>query len=340
MKHWLTRLFGSAGHTAQQPASTSSAPSAPAGRATAAHKHAPRALDLAFQRWLTDPVRGDASPAAEAAILAGLERLAADPAAAAALVPRVPAVVPQLLRSLRDDSVSGSELARQIARDAVLVAEVIRDANSPWFRSGKPVTTIDGAVRVLGENGLRILLARVAFRPIVNMQGGRVVRAVAPRLWQQSDACALAASLIAPDLGADPFEAYLAGLVLNVGLMAACRLIDHLEQPLVPQSDAFCTALQAHARELSAGIASHWEMPPFVAAAVVRAGRPGTQPLAACLGQADALAQLRLLVDHGVLTLDDVRNDAHSDAGDGAALALLLEGPAGRHFARLAAGGG
>jgi len=331
MKQWLLRLLGGAATAtppaAQPPSSAPSPASAPetpaAGRSPTDDDAVPRQVDLAFYRWLTDPVRGDAAPSSEALILAELERLARDPAAAGELVPRVPAVVPQLLRSLRDDSVSGADLARQIARDSVLVAEVIREANTPLFRSAKPVTTIDGAVMVLGENGLRILLARVAFRPVINMQGGRVVRAVAPRLWLHSDACALAASLLAPDYGADPFEAYLAGLVLDVGLMVAFRLIDHLDQPVVPQSDAFCEALLACGRELAAGIATHWELPPFVASAIARAGRAGTQPLAEALGRADLLARLRLLVDHGVYGVED------------APLPALLAGPAGRYFERL-----
>jgi HD-like signal output (HDOD) protein len=328
MKQWLMRLFGGAGSAAPTPAQSfpQSLPVLPVAAtppAATGIDGAPRHVDRAFYRWLTDPVRGDAAPAAETRILGELERLRADPVAAGDLVPRVPAVVPQLLKSLRDDSVSGAELARQIARDTVLVAEVIREANSPMFRSAKPVTTIDGAVMVLGENGLRILLARVAFRPIIDMQGGRMVKSVAPRLWLQSDACALAASLLAPDLGADPFEAYLAGLVLNVGLIVAFRIIDQLDQPVVPQSDAFCEALLASSRELSVMIATHWELPPFVAFAIARAGRTGSVPLAECLGQADLLSRLRLLVDHGVFAPDD------------APLPALLAGPAGRHFARL-----
>ena len=333
MKQWLTRLFGGAATAAPPPAHTSS-PASPApsrARATgtpAVDAIAPAHVDLAFYRWLTEAVRGDADASAEARILAELARLVADPAAAGDLVPRVPAVLPELLRSLRDETVSGGELARQIARDTVLVAEVIREANSPYFRGAKPVTTIDGAVMVLGENGLRIVLARVAFRPVINMQGGRgtdrIVRAVAPRLWLQSDACALAASLLAPELGADPFEAYLAGLVLNVGLVVAFRVIDHLGLPVAPQSDAFCAALLANSRELAAGIASHWGLPPFVAAAIVRAGRPGTQPLAEALGRADLLAKLRLLLDQGVFA-------AHDEP-----LPTLLAGPARRHFERLA----
>lgn len=333
MKQWLTRLFGGAATAAPPPAHTPS-PASPAtppqARATgtpAVDMIAPPHVDLAFYRWLTEPVRGDAGAAVEARILAELARLAADPAAAGDLVPRVPAVLPQLLSSLRDESVSGGELARQIARDAVLVAEVIREANSPYFRGARPVTTIDGAVMVLGENGLRIVLARVAFRPVINLQGARgadrIVRAVAPRLWLQSDACALAASLLAPELDADPFEAYLAGLVLNVGLVVAFRVIDHLGLAVAPQSDAFCAALLASSRELSAGIAAHWALPPFVAAAIVRAGRPATQPLATALGRADLLAKLRLLLDHGVFA-------AHDEP-----LATLLAGPAARHFERL-----
>ena len=343
MKQWLTRLFGGAATaaaaqttpstsipaTASRPAAAASPDGAAAGDEGAAAFDSAAAphVDLAFYRWLTDPVRGDADPRAEAGILAELARLARDPAAAGALVPRVPAVVPQLLKSLRDDSVSSGDLARQIARDAVLVAEVIREANSPYFRSGRPVTTIDGAVMVLGENGLRILLARVAFRPVINMQGGRatdrIVRLVAPRLWLHADACALAASLLAPELGADPFEAYLSGLVLNVGLLVAFRLIEQLGHPVVPQSDAFCAALLDGARELSAGIAAHWELPPFAAAAIVRAGRVGTQPLAEALGRADLLAKLRLLLDAGVF-----------GAGD-APLPALLAGPAQKYFERL-----
>jgi HD-like signal output (HDOD) protein len=343
MKHWLTRWFG--GATTAAPAQTTPSPSVPGPASRPAAAPSPDAaaalgesapafdsaaaphVDLAFYRWLTDPVRGDADARAEAGILAELARLARDPAAAGALVPRVPAVVPQLLKSLRDDSVSSGELARQIARDAVLVAEVIREANSPYFRSGRPVTTIDGAVMVLGENGLRILLARVAFRPVINMQGGRatdrIVRLVAPRLWLHADACALAASLLAPEMGADPFEAYLSGLVLNVGLLVAFRLIEQLGHPVVPQSDAFCASLLDGARELSAGIATHWELPPFAAAAIVRAGRTGTQPLAEALGRADLLAKLRLLLDAGVF-----------GAGD-APLPALLAGPAQKYFERL-----
>lgn len=272
-----------------------------------------RTLDLAYYRWLAGAAQGTAGPAAapaaahaaEPLILAELARLAHAPAQAAELVPRVPAVVPELLRSLRDDSVSGAELARMVAQDVVLVGEVIREANSSFYRPPAPVRSIEGALMLLGQDGLRMLLARVAFRPVIRMQGGRCVALAAPLIWRQSEHCALAASMLAPSFGADPFEAYLAGLVRNVGLVLAFRLVDQLEGALLPSSNAFALALLAQARRLAHGIALHWEFPETVAGAILEGERDNATPLARALATGDRLARMRLLEDAGVLRPDD-----------------------------------
>ena len=237
----------------------------------------------------------------EQLILDELRRLARQPEAAADLVPRVPAVIPQLLRSLRDETSSAGELARQVAQDVTLVAHVIREVNSPYYRATAPIANIEGALMLLGQNGLRMLLARVAFRPLIGTQSGHLARRVAPQLWRQSEQCALAASMAAPARGADPFEATLAGLMQNVGLVVALRLMDGLAgaAPL-PPSDAFARALLDSARRLSAGIAQLWEFPPAVGQAILQAGRFDATPLAAALHQGEHLATLRVLCDDGI----------------------------------------
>ena len=304
MKNWFIRLFG--GAAAEQPAPAPPRPSAPVPVTAPMPAHTDS--DTAFLRWLAGPAPQEAPARADALILDELARLAATPDSGASLVPRVPAVIPQLLRSLRDDSVTGADLARQIGQDVVLVAEVIREANSPYYRPARPVKTVEGAVMLLGQNGMRMLLARVAFRPIISQQGGHFARLLAPQVWRHSEHCALAASLLAPRQGANPFEAYLAGLMHNVGLMVALRLIDqtHAVQQL-PQSDAFCTALSAQARALSANIAAIWDFPATVSAAIRAAGHPGTDTLARTLAASDRLAKLRVLADAGVLDIEAVR---------------------------------
>jgi HD-like signal output (HDOD) protein len=343
MKKWIARLFGGSSASTDAPAPDSAdAPLAPpAGTAndSSAPATAPNALPhrndevaAAFYRWLAGPLEHNTLPATEKLILDELLRLAQSPGSGADLVPRVPAVIPQLLRSLRDDSMSGADLSRQVAQDVVLVAEVIREANSPYYRPSAPVRTIEGAVMLLGQNGLRMLLARVAFRPVISMQTGRFARQVAPHVWVQSEKCALAANLLAQELGANPFEAYLAGLMHNVGLIVAFRLIDQIYSgDGLPQSDVFCAGLTTAVRTLSSNIALQWGFPETVAAAIAEAGRQdgadgAAAPLVQALVQGDRVATLRLLVDAGQLKADD------------RFVADRLEGALAECFEKLAAG--
>lgn len=298
MKQWLARLFG--GSREANPARThavSADASAVTAPAPVAQVRQEANLDLAFFHWLAGPhVSGRAS--ADNVVLDELARLARDPQGAAALVPRVPAVIPQLLRSLRDEGSSSGELARQLAQDAVLVAEVIREVNSSYYQPATPVRNLEGALLLLGQNGLRMLLARVAFRPIISLQAGPLARLVAPQLWRQSEKCALAASLLAPRHGADPFEAYLAGLMHNIGLVVALRVIDQLlPTGGLPDDDVFGTRLVQAARLMSAAIAGQWELPPAIGHAIAHIGDPDGLP--AALGEADRLAKLRMLAGGG-----------------------------------------
>jgi HD-like signal output (HDOD) protein len=317
MKNWLARLFGAPSHPEPVAVPESAAPAA----VGVVNPPPSFDLDLAFYRLLT-PAAAHAGELPEQLILDELARLARQPQAAAELVPRVPAVIPQLLRSLRVDATSSGELARQVSQDVSLVAEVIREVNSPYYRATTKIAGIEGALMLLGQNGLRMLLARVAFRPVIGTQGGRLARQAAPQLWSQSEKCAMAASMAAPAYGADPFEATLAGLMQNVGLIVALRLADQAAgaAPL-PQADGFAHALLDGARRLSAGIAGLWEFPPGVAQAVLQAGEYEATPLAQALHEGDRLAKLRVLCDAGI-----------GDAGD---MAAALSGDQLRIFDKL-----
>ena len=306
MKNWFARWFGGSSHAGQAPPAERPTPTPesthpdPATPASVVNPPPLLDLDLGFYRWLLGDL-AHTGEAPEQLILDELARLVRDPESAAGLVPRVPAVIPQLLRSLRDDSMSQADLARQVAQDVTLVAEVIREVNSPFYRSTTRVATIEGALMLLGQNGLRMLLARVAYRPVISAQTGRLARQVAPQVWSQSEYCAQAASLAAPGFGADPFEADLAGLTQNVGLIVAFRLADQLAGAQgLPRSDAFAHALQDSARVLSARIATLWELPPPVGMAILHAGQADAPALARALYLGDRLARLRMLLDAGV----------------------------------------
>jgi HD-like signal output (HDOD) protein len=310
MKKWFARLFGGAGG-----ARPDSRPSGPASGPTSGPTPAPAAaaiaeatpdIDLAFFLWLAGPHVSGAPSGAEL-VLDELARLGRDPLDAASLVPRVPAVIPQLLRSLRDQDSSSAELARQLAQDAVLVAEVIREANSAYYRPLQPVKSLDAALMMIGQNGLRMLLARIAFRPLIQMQEAGFARQAAPAIWNQSEKCALAASLMAPGLGAGVFESYLAGLMQNLGLIVALRLAGRADASgKIPGSSEFGLRLFEVSRQLSATIAGHWEFPQDVVDGIAGVGRDAAPVLSKALARGDQIAKLRLLLDAHVLDEDDV----------------------------------
>jgi HD-like signal output (HDOD) protein len=261
-------------------------------------------VDLAFVRWLLDaPAHGPpVLDAAEHAVLGALDTaIASDDASA--LVPRVPAVVPQLLHSLRDPGRSVRALAHQIAQDAVLVASVVRTANSAAYRTTHAIESVDQAVLVLGDDGLRQLVAAVAFRPLINVQSGRYAKAGAPRVWDQSQRAGVACRLLAPAAGANAFEAYLASLLHNVSHVVALRVLDrHPPSTPLPASAAFCAAFIARTRDLALAIGERWQFPPPVVRAAVDAD-PAT-PLASVVAASDRLSKLRLLCEAGWIDED------------------------------------
>ncbi|MES2741874.1 MAG: HDOD domain-containing protein [Pseudomonadota bacterium] len=304
---WIGKLFSGEEEAAKSgPVSTPKA--APA--AGAAQPASAAEIDAVYFRWLAAVGPQVASAPTEQLIVDELTRLAQSPVAGAALVPRVPAIIPQLMRTLRDDDMNAAELSRQLSQDLVLVAEVYREANRPCYRpryhNSPPINSVEGAIMLLGQNGMRMLLARVAFRPIMSMQSGALAKRTAPLIWRQSEHCAMAGSLLAPSLRANAFESYLAGLMANVGLVVAFRVIDQMHAgDALPQSDAFIVSLFGQAQTLSARIAELWEFPETVNGAIDLAGRPDAPPLAQTLALSDRVSKLRMLVDATLVAADD-----------------------------------
>ncbi|ATD60840.1 HDOD domain-containing protein [Janthinobacterium svalbardensis] len=268
-------------------------------------------IDAMYYRWLAAAGSAQAPAETEQQILDELARLAREPIAGAALVPRIPAIIPQLMRTLQDENMSAAKLSAQLAQDVLLVAEVYREANRPCYQSrynaSPSINNMEGAIMLLGQNGMRMLLARVAFRPIVSMQSGGLTVRTAPLIWRQSEKCALAASLVAPTMHANAFDAYLAGLMANVGLVVAFRLIDQMHGPdAFPQSDAFIAQVFAQARILSVRIAELWEFPQSVTRAIGQAGVDAdADPQAQALALGERLSKLRMLADSGHFPADD-----------------------------------
>jgi HD-like signal output (HDOD) protein len=317
MVGWLKRLFsGSAAAPVAEPSPAPVSAPAPAAPAPAA---APPVsfeqldhVNRAWNGWLFDcPDEGGLDlNEVETHVLDALAAILSSQQSGAALVRRMPGLVPQLLQSLRNDSFSGSALSRTISSDVVLVAAVIRLANSCYQGTGNSITSVEHAVMLIGQEGLRQLITTVAFRPIIDINSGFYTRRLAPRLWEHSERCAVSARQLAAEAGVEPFDAFLAGLLHNVGLIVALRIMDQAardERKL--GSEVFLARLAADARRLACSIAREWHFPEPVAQALLEQGglHKGARmsPLGRLLKLTDYLGKVRLLVENGLLDESD-----------------------------------
>lgn len=258
-----------------------------------------------YYRWLFD-TEGESdlnTNQPESQVLDSLGAIVNSQQSGAALVRRMPGMIPQLLQSLRSDNFSGSQLSRTISGDVVLVAAVIRLANSSLTGTGNSITSVEHAVMLIGQQGLRHLITSVAFRPIIDMNSGHYTRTLAPRLWDHSERCAVANRSLAESMGIDPFEAFLAGLVQNVGLIVALRIMDQTtkgEHEL--GSEMFCAGLIRNARILSCSIGREWHFPDSVTLAISeQAGmKRGAviSPLGRLLTLTDYIGKVRILIEN------------------------------------------
>jgi HD-like signal output (HDOD) protein len=317
MYRWLQRIFSGSAEAHPTPALPASSEAgttpASAGLAPASGAASPPALSFDqldgvnrnYFRWLFDSEGEsdlDTNPL-ETQVLESLTALINSQQSGAALVRRLPGLIPQLLQSLRSDNFSGAQLSRTISNDVVLVAAVIRLANSSFTGSGTTISSVEHAVILIGQEGLRHLITSVAFRPIIDMNSGHFTRTLAPRIWDQSERCALANRMLAEAMGVDPFEAFLAGLVQNVGLIVTLRIMDQMAKGDKRMgSEMFCARLVRDARILTCSIGREWNFPESVTRAIGEQGgmKKGAviSPLGRLLTLTDYLSKVRILVEN------------------------------------------
>ncbi|WP_317203018.1 HDOD domain-containing protein, partial [Janthinobacterium sp.] len=246
--------------------------------------------------------------AAESRVLDALEAIVQSRQSGADLVRRLPGLIPQVLQSLRSEHFSGADIARKISSDVVLVAAVIRLANNAIGPGDRRIGSVEHAVIVIGQEGLRQLVTTVAFRPIIDLQSGHFTRLLAPRIWDQSERCAIASRVFAEQQGIDPFQAFLAGLVQNVGLIVSLRMMDQAGKDEAALGSAlFCASLLRNARLLSCSIAQEWSFPDAVTLAIreqLMHKRASMSPLGQLLSMTDYLSKIKILVEQARLEED------------------------------------
>ena len=284
-----------------------------AGEAPVTERHDQR--HVRFFCWLVG-VSAAAAPGAEepraaviGPLLDRLDEVIASDALRANLLPRAPHVVPQLMKTLRDETYSSVDVASRISRDVVLSAEVIRSATSVYRAKEDDEGEIDlaRAVAIIGTAGLRRAIASVVLRPIFDSGGDTLSAKAAVKIWRDADRKARLGSAMAATLSLDPFDGYLAGLLHNAGWTAMLRALDGVDDVLFVAADlahpAVVPQLLRRRDALFGALVGPWNLSPAMDALAAEVGQAGLDaarsPLAVALRDANRLAALYALAPAG-----------------------------------------
>ncbi len=237
-----------------------------------------------------------------------LDQIIASDSLRAGLLPRAPHVVPQLMKTLRDEHYSSVDVAQRISKDVVLTAEVVRSATSA-FQRGEDDGEIDlaRAVTMIGTQGLRRAIASVVLRPIFDARGDTLSARAAKQIWKDADKKARLCATLASELALDPFDGYLAGLLHNSGWTAALRAIDGLQDITVSATDlahaAVVPQLLRRRDRLFGALVEPWKLSPAMDRLAAEVGSRGIDavqsPLGVALRDAERLAMLHALSPAG-----------------------------------------
>ncbi|GAO03847.1 HDOD domain-containing protein [Anaeromyxobacter sp. PSR-1] len=235
-------------------------------------------------------------------------------------VPPYPAVAFQIDALLRSQDYGLDDLAKLVASDQVLAADVLRCANTALYARGAPVASVKQAVQRIGARDVARLALASGLGAHV-LAGGRLAP-LRRRVWTDALASALLCQALARGRGLSPEIAFSAGLLHDFGKVVAIACLEDLlarRDDAVPrQASEWAAIAERYHVELGVVMAARWELPPVLADVIAQhhaerigaAADPRYVETVAAVDEA-----VRLLGDRTAVSADDL------------AEAELLDGP-------------
>lgn len=138
-------------------------------------------------------------------------------------IPPIPAVIMELLKALNDESANMNDIARIISKDPPMSMNVLKVANSAFYRLTNKVATVEHAVRMLGVKELGMICvscgAYQALKPSADTESFDL-----NEFWKHSVATGVIAKRVCTELAVgDKNTIYFGGLLHDVGKVVLDR---------------------------------------------------------------------------------------------------------------------
>ena len=179
-----------------------------------------------------------------------------------------PPVLPNIALELTDLSrkphVSYDDVVKVVEKDPMIVASVLKLAQSPLYGGRLPVQSLKDALNRLGINMLRDLVWQV----VVNMRLFRVQKytSVMERLQTHATFTAYAARIVASRAGIAAEHAFLCGLLHDIGWCGTLIAVSEDRNP--PDPKALFAAIDRMHMEAGGAMAKLWALSPEICAVI------------------------------------------------------------------------
>jgi HD-like signal output (HDOD) protein len=181
---------------------------------------------------------------------------------------------------------SFAAVATSLQAEPRLGTLVVQRANGSSFAGRSPATNLERAATRLGAQGLRQVLIEVAAKSVLEVKGQRLEEALRRpfqrALWTATLAERLAEVRAVP--GVEPPDAWLAGLLMDVGRPIVAALLLDVERQLanVPgrrwlTEELWMTCVEATHAPVGAALARHWHLGDTLVAGIEASGKPSAR---------------------------------------------------------------
>jgi putative nucleotidyltransferase with HDIG domain len=241
-------------------------------------------------------------------------------------LPALPEIVMELMAALRQPVVDYSRVEMLIGKDPALTTRLLKLANSSFFGLATRVSSVHAACLVLGASTITQIISALAVREQFPLDNGSVLDR--KLLWQHSLGTAVAARVLAQELDMEPEQAFTAGLLHDLGKLAMDSYFsERYAQVNAYRSENRCSIEEAEMRvmgvnhrQVGAGLAEHWHLPPHLIRAIGAHGAPdeGEQDrLTDVVHVADILTQALGIGDSGNTSVPSLSAGAWERLGIG-----------------------
>ena len=177
-----------------------------------------------------------------------------------ASIPVLPALAARVISLASDPDSTVTQIARVISKDQVLTTRLLSLANSAFSAPASEIASISDAVMRVGSSGVRNLAVTVCFTS--RMQDPNVYGAQGSALVDHGIGTAYLARIIAEETGDDTEEAFLCGLLHDIGKLVLLKWYhDRLRQ-----TGARCDQIDQVIEQWHPAVAAlafrRWNLPP------------------------------------------------------------------------------